>query len=136
MGFVPSTADTSLFYFSKGQHTIFMLVYVDDIIVASSSSDIAAALFRQLEQEFAIKHLGDLHYFLGIEIKRSHGELLLTQERYATGILEKVGMELCKPINSPLSTTEKLSVREGDLLGPEDSTRCCWSTPISYINAA
>ena len=96
---------------------------MDDIIVASSSSDIAAALLRQLEQEFSIKDLGDLHYFVGIEVKRSHGELLLTQERYATSILQKVGMELCKPISSPLSTTEKLSVREGDLLGPEDSTK-------------
>lgn len=76
-----------------------------------------------MEQEFAIKDLGDLHYFLGIEVKRSYGELLLTQERYATSILQKVGMELCKPISSPLSTTEKLSVHEGDLLGPEDSTK-------------
>ena len=78
---------------------------------------------RELEQEFAIKDLGDLHYFLGIEFKHSHGELLLTQERYATSILEKVGMELCKLISPPLSTIEKLSVRERDSLGPEDSTR-------------
>jgi len=123
MGFLPSKADTSLFYFRKGQHTVFILVYVDDIIVASSSNDIAVALLRELEQEFAIKDLGDLHYFLGIEVKRSNGELLLTQECDATSILEKVGMELCKPISSPLSTTEKLSVREGDSLGPDDSTR-------------
>ena len=43
MGFIPSKANTSLFYFRTGQHTIFMLVYVDDIIVASSSNDIAAS---------------------------------------------------------------------------------------------
>jgi len=50
MGFIPSKADTSLFYFHKGQHTIFMLVYVDDFIVASSSSDIGAALLCELEK--------------------------------------------------------------------------------------
>ena len=91
--------------------------------MASSSSDIAAALLRELEQEFAIKDLGDLHYFLGIQVKKSHGALVLTQERYATSLLEKVGMQMCKPISSPLSPTEKLSVCEGELLGPEDSTQ-------------
>lgn len=48
-----------------------MLVYVDDIIVASSSDDLTRALLRDLEQDFAIKDLGDLHYFLGIEVLRS-----------------------------------------------------------------
>ena len=94
--------------------------------MASSSSDIVAALLRELEQEFAIKDLGDLHYFLGIQVKKSHEALVLTQERYATSLLEKVGMQMCKPISSPLSPTERLSVCEGELLGPEDSTQY-WS---------
>lgn len=85
-GFTPSEADTSLFYYSKGGHTIFMLVYVDDIIVASSSKDVASALLGHLKKDFAIKDMGDLHHFLRIEVKRSKGELLLTQERYATNI--------------------------------------------------
>lgn len=109
-----------------------MLVYVDDIIVASSSQDIAAALLRDLAKEFAIKDLGDLHYFLGIEIKRLLGELLLTQERYAMGILKRVGMETCKPLSTPLSTTKKLSVREGDLLGSDDSTRYIGALWVLY----
>jgi histone deacetylase 1/2 len=101
-----------------------MLVYVDDIIVASSSEALTNALLKDLEKEFAIKDLGALHYFLGIEVKRQHGELLMTQARYATNILKRVGMEACKPIGTPLSTTEKLSLFEGEKLGPEDSTRC------------
>jgi hypothetical protein len=124
LGFVPSKADTSLFYFRKNGHTIYMLVYVDDIIVASSSEALTNALLKDLEKEFAIKDLGALHYFLGIEVKRQHGELLMTQARYATNILKRVGMEACKPIGTPLSTTEKLSLFEGEKLGPEDSTRC------------
>jgi len=120
---VPSKADTSLFYFHKGKHTMFMLIYVDDIIVASSSGDLTAALLRDLGKDVAIKDLGDLHYFLGIEVKRERGELLLNQERYATSILERVSMEHCKPISTPLSTTEKLSLQEGELLGSDDSTK-------------
>src|SRR6185312_4082705 len=99
------------------------LVYVDDIIIAGSSKDIVSALLRGFEKEFAIKDLGDLHYFVGIEVQRPKGELLLTQERYATGILERVGMKTCKPLSTPLSTTEKLSALEGEPLGTEDSTR-------------
>ena len=70
LGFIPSKADTSLFYYKKGKHTIFMLVYVDDIIIAGSSKDIVSALLRGFEKEFAIKDLGDLHYFVGIEVQR------------------------------------------------------------------
>ena len=60
----------SLFYYSKGGYTIFVLVYADDIIVASSSQKATDALLKDLEKEFALKDLGDLHYFLGIEVKR------------------------------------------------------------------
>jgi histone deacetylase 1/2 len=45
-----------------------MLVYVDDIIVASSSQEAVDALLRDLEKDFAIKDLGELHYFLGIQV--------------------------------------------------------------------
>lgn len=96
LGFVSSKADTSLFYYSKGNIIIFMLVYVDDIIVASSCKEATDALLRDLEKDFALKDLGDLHYFLGIEVKRSRGELVLSQERYAHEILQRVNMLACK----------------------------------------
>ena len=123
LGFVPSKADTSLFFYRKGNHVIFMLVYVDDIIVASSSQEAVDALLRDLEKDFAIKDLGNLHYFLGIQVQRKKGELLLTQERYASDILKRVNMQLCKPIKTPHNTTKKLSVTSGTRLGVEDSTR-------------
>ena len=69
LGFVPSKADTSLFYYNKGRRTMFVLVYVDDIIVASSSQEATNALLKDLEKEFSLKDLGDLHY-LGIEVKK------------------------------------------------------------------
>lgn len=65
LGFKASKADTSLFFYSKGGVTIFVFIYVDDIIVASSTQSGAEALLKGLKQDFALKDLGDLHYFLG-----------------------------------------------------------------------
>ena len=76
---------------------VFVLVYVDDIIVASSSSQATSSLVRDLGIHFAIKDLGDLHFFLGIEVKKVQEGLVLTQEKYATDLLKKAGMHMCKP---------------------------------------
>jgi hypothetical protein len=77
LGFTPSKTDTSLFYYHKGKQTIFILIYVDDIIVASSSQDAVHALLQDLKKEFALKDLGYLYYFLGIEVQRSKDRLLM-----------------------------------------------------------
>lgn len=111
LGFLPSKADMSLFYYNKGKHT--MVVYVDDIIVASSSQEATNALLYDLEKEFALKDLGDLHYFLRIEVKKHADGLVLMQERYAADVVKRAGMSLSKPIGTPLSSTEKLSIVEG-----------------------
>lgn len=123
LGFTPSRGDTSLFYYRKGQVMMFVLVYVDDIIVASSSPDATKALLLDLEKEFALKDLGDLHYFLGIEVKRSMDGLVLSQHRYATDVVKRANMWSCKPVDTPFSTSEKLSITDGTSLGEEDSTR-------------
>ena len=90
LGFIPSKADISLFFFNKGGLNIFVLVYVHDIIVTSSSQEATMALLRNLEKEFALKDLGDLHYFLGMEVHRDREGLVLSQERFASEILERV----------------------------------------------
>lgn len=123
LGFKASKADTSLFFFSKGGITMFVLVYVDDIIVASSTEQATSALLRDLKEQFALKDLGELHYFLGIEVYKTNGGILLTQGKYASDLLKRVGMADCKPVNTPLSTSEKLSLYEGTPLGAQDTTR-------------
>jgi histone deacetylase 1/2 len=123
LGFIPSKADTSLFLFNKSGITLFVLIYVDDIIVTGSSDYAITALLRDLNKNFAIKDLGDLHFFLGIEVKKTHNGLLLTQEKYATELLDKVGMLSCKPAPTPLSSSEQLSLTDGTPLGSEDSTQ-------------
>ena len=122
LGFRPSKADTSLFFYKKGKIIIFMLVYVDDIIVASSSQDAVNALLEDLKRDFALKDLGDLHYFLGIEVKKVTDGIVLSQEKYVSDILKRSGMMSCKVSDMPLSTTEKLSKEEGEPLGAEAAT--------------
>lgn len=63
LGFKSSKADTSLFLYNKGGVTIYLLVYVDDIIVASSVPSATTALLQDLTKEFAQEDLGDLHFF-------------------------------------------------------------------------
>lgn len=73
LGFVTSRADTSLFIYNHGVVT-YILIYVDDLIIACSSEQYADLLLRQLRLDFAIKDLGNLHYFLGIEVSSDPGE--------------------------------------------------------------
>ncbi|KAK1694183.1 hypothetical protein QYE76_010880 [Lolium multiflorum] len=75
LGFSASKVDTSLFFYNKGGVTIFMLIYVDDIVVASSSEKVVDALLHDLGLDFALKDLGELHYFLGIEVKKRQQDI-------------------------------------------------------------
>ena len=101
-----------------------MLIYVDDIIVTSSSQDAVKVLIEALKKDFALKDLGDLHYFFGIEVERKqNGDLLLTQEKYAMDLLSRVGMSNCKAAATPMSSAERLMLDDGQSLGSEDSTR-------------
>jgi hypothetical protein len=122
MSFVPSKGDTSLFFLRAKYVTVYVLVYVDDIIVASSSSKATAALLQDLERDFALKDLGDLHYFLSIEVTKTQQGIMLNQRKYSEDLLRKVGMFNCKAVNTPLSTSERLSAHVGELLGPNDTT--------------
>jgi hypothetical protein len=91
--------------------TIFVLVYVDDIIVASSSKDATDALLRDLEKVVALKVLGGLHYFLGINVKRTSNGLVLSQEKYVDDILKKTSMSACAPVGTPLSPEDATKFR-------------------------
>jgi histone deacetylase 1/2 len=77
---------------------------------------------QDLRKEFALKDLGDLYFFLGIEVRKINNGILLTQGKYARELLQRVNMMECKPVSSPLSTSEKLSAHKGDPLGPKDTT--------------
>lgn len=73
LGFCSSQADHSLFINQDGSHMTFLLVYVDDIIVTGSSSSLINRVMTYLSKQFAMKDLGTVNYFLGIEANLSRG---------------------------------------------------------------
>ncbi|CAM8885812.1 unnamed protein product [Rhodiola kirilowii] len=123
LGFTSSRADTSLFLFHQDSVSIFMLVYVDDIVIAGSSSSAVDRLVQSLSDTFPIKDLGKLHYFLGLEVAYNSGGLTLSQRKYALDLLHRSTMENCKPTPTPLSTTEKLARDTGRALSSDDAFR-------------
>jgi hypothetical protein len=120
--FKTSKADTSLFYHNTSKLVVYILIYVNDIIVVSSKSDATIALLNKLKDETALKDLGDLHYFLGIEVSNINDGIIVSQEKYADDILRRAGMTLCKPCATPMSGNEKLSIGKGTPLGLREST--------------
>jgi len=101
---------------------MFVLVYVDDIIVASSSQEATNALLMDLKKEFALTDLRDLHYFLGIGVTIDSNELVLSQKKYAEEVIRRAGMNHSKPVSTQLSTVDKFSAHAGEKHGAEDAT--------------
>lgn len=101
-GFFYSTADPSLFVLHTGSDTVLLLLYVDDIVLTGSSTQLLTTLIELLSLHFHMKDLGHLHYFLGIEVKRSPYDLFLCQTKYAIDLLTRAHMTSCKPVSTPL----------------------------------
>jgi len=79
LGFVPSVSDTSLFVYKDGASTAYLLLYVDDIVLTASSTDLLLSIIGRLHAEFAMTDLGDLHHFLGISVTHTSDGLFLSQ---------------------------------------------------------
>lgn len=101
-----SKVDTSLFVFVHNGIVMYVLVYVDDIIVASSCGQATEGLVQKLRQEFLVKDLWELHYFLGIEVKKEQAGLVLSQRKYVYELLQRSNMVNCKHVTIYMSTTE------------------------------
>lgn len=100
-----------------------LLVYVEDIILISSSLGVVDHLLSALSGRFAVKDLGTLHYFLGLEVSWSSAGLTLTQHKYCLDLLRRVGMLKCKHATTPMSATDRLPALDGDLLTSDDATK-------------
>ncbi|KAJ9546350.1 hypothetical protein OSB04_018893 [Centaurea solstitialis] len=109
LGFQHSRSDTSLFIYRSDHAVAYLLLYVDDIILTASSSDCLRRIITLLGREFAMTDLGSLNFFLGISATRSPKGLFLSQQQYATQILERASMLSCKPARTPVETGHKLS---------------------------
>ena len=113
-----STADHSVFYHhnSSGQ-CIYLVVYVDDIIIIGSDQDGIQKLKQHIFTHFQTKDLGKLKYFLGIEIAQSNFGVVLSQRKYALDILEETDMLDCKPVDTSMDPNVKLVPGQEKSLG-------------------
>ena len=95
---------------------ILLLVYVDDIIITGPNLSHIKDLIFELDSVFSLKDLGDLHFFLGVEVTREATGMYLTQQKYIRDLLIKTKMEGAKGISSPMSSGKQLSINDGDVL--------------------
>jgi histone deacetylase 1/2 len=110
MGFVKSKCDPSLLVHHQNGACTYVLVYVDDILITGSAPHLIKDLIDKLNIKFALKQLGEVDYFLGLEVHhKSSGPLLLNQAKYVKDLLCKTNMENCKPIGSPMVSSCRLS---------------------------
>jgi Reverse transcriptase (RNA-dependent DNA polymerase) len=88
---------------------LIMLVYVDDIIVTESDPIQVDQCIKQLNSQFSIRDLGQLNFFLGIEVTHNQAGICLTQTKYLTDLLKRVNMLNCTPVLSPMASGTTIS---------------------------
>jgi hypothetical protein len=113
LGFIEAKSDTSLFIFRRSSDTIYLLLYVDDIILTASSTELLRRTIFALRQEFAMKDLGPLHHFLGITVEHHPDGLFLHQRTYTHDILKREVMADCKPCTTLVDLQAKLADDSG-----------------------
>ena len=116
LGFTQSKSDYSLITRQQNKSFIVLLVYVDDVLIASNDQEEVNRFIMMLDQKFKIKDLGDLMFFLDLEVARSEKGIVLCQRKYALELLEDAGLLCCKPVKTPMEQNVKLSKYGGDVL--------------------
>ena len=116
LGFVQSQADHSLFTMGSGNAFVAVLLYVDDIILAGPDLPRIHAVKSHLSSLFKLKDLGDLKYFLGLEITRSSEGIVISQRQYALQLLDDFGFLSAKPAHTPMNSRLSLNHTDETLL--------------------
>ena len=88
---------------------IIIEVYVDDIIFGSDNDKMSQWFSKDMQSESEMSILGELNFFLGLQISRLYDGIFISQSKYIKEMLNKFGMEDCKPVSTPMITSCKLS---------------------------
>jgi len=129
MGFTESEADPGLFI--TADKTIFLLIYVDDILIIGSNTTTLVSTKHKLMTAFDARDLGPANFFLGMDITRDRAAKTtkLSQHRLTHDLLAKFNMEDAKTVATPSSTSIKLT-KDGD---PLDTKTCPYSTLVGSL---
>ena len=115
-GYKQSNSDHTLFLKKQRGRITCLIIYVDDMIITGDDREEICALKKQLSYEFEMKDLGQLKYFLGIEVLKSKEGIFISQRKYILDLLVEIGMIDCKPAETPIIFHHDLQMIEGDKL--------------------
>ncbi|GJW97524.1 retrovirus-related pol polyprotein from transposon TNT 1-94 [Tanacetum coccineum] len=103
--------DNTLFTKKKSSNLIIVQIYVDDIIFGSTCQDMCDEFAKIMHDEFEMSMMGELNFFLGLQIKKMEDWALFffNQYMYINNCLEKFGLEESKPMKTPMSFDTKLT---------------------------
>ena len=100
MGYV----DKTLFLLKQGTNTLLVQIYVDDIIFGVSSHALVANISDTMSREFEMSMMGELTFFLRLQIKQTREGTFVHQGKYTKDLLKKFDMGEAKPLSMPMST--------------------------------
>lgn len=88
-------------------------LYVHDMLYAGSSIELVSDFKWAIMNKFDMTDLGELHYFLGLEVSQTNEGIFVCQQKYTKDLLKKFNIEKCKVVASPINTNEKLQLEDG-----------------------
>ena len=117
-GMTQNTSDHHVFFYhhTSSEQGIYLIVYVNDIVITGSNPDGIRKLKQHLFSYFQTKDLGKLKYFLNIKIAQSKSGMVMSQRKYVLDILEEIGMLDYKPVDTPMDPNIKLIPGQGQPL--------------------
>ena len=116
LGFFISSYDSALFLCRTGKCTILLLLYVDDMIITGDDLSEIQELKDFLSQNFEMKDLGHLSYFLGLEITSFDDGFYLTQAKYTSDLLSRASLTDHKIVDTLIKLNAHLTSSSGELL--------------------
>jgi hypothetical protein len=111
-GFEMGKVDQTLSLLRQGGDILIVLVYVDDIVFGGSSNSLVTRFADDMSREFEMSMMGELQFFLGLQIKQSKEGTFVHQGKYTKDIVRKFKMEDSKAVMTPMSTTTTLDADE------------------------
>ncbi|GJV84328.1 retrovirus-related pol polyprotein from transposon TNT 1-94 [Tanacetum coccineum] len=119
--FSKGVVDPTLFTRKTGKHILLVQIYVDDIIFASTDPKACDIFSKETSLKFQMSMMGQMSFFLGLQVSQSPGGIFINQSKYAQEILIKYGMDTSDPVDT--SMVERLKLDEDPLGIPFDQTR-------------